>query len=139
MNFLFSEDFNRDKRIQSITNDREASRITTRSFRVVSRRNATRVSESLRNFTIDFHPAIVASDFDIKRGDNRSHRCFHALKEIAVEGQRFPRCERSFPDAVKRARANAKPIYDRVPSIESESRGYVTTGLVVIGAKSMGI
>ena len=91
--------------------------------------HSARVSESLRNFTIDFHPAIVASDFDIKRGDNRSHRCFHALKGIAVEGQRFPRCERSFPDTVKRrvlARMRSQSTTD-VPSIESESRGYVTT------------
>lgn len=60
---------------------------------------------TLRNFTLDFHPVIVSSDFDIKRGKNQSHRSFHALKAIVLRDDVFPGAGNRFPMPRNAARA----------------------------------
>lgn len=99
------------------------------------------VAKTLRNsrssfpqYVAKFHARLPSgdrsADFDIKGGNNRSHRCFHGLKGWRDD------VSPQVAGIVSRWRGTW--VCKRVTGIESESRGYVTRGSVVIGAKSMG-
>lgn len=109
------------------------------SISILRREFFPRSCENITKFSLEFSVAKFharlpsgdrSADFDIKGGNNRSHRCFHGLKGWRDD------VSPQVAGIVSRWRGTW--ICKRVTGIESESRGYVTRGSVVIGAKSMG-